>query len=88
MEEVEEESLITDEEPEAIAIETPNSQNKYDSICTLFSLLFYNFSLLWNSYSHCAFIGHLVFLKKPKTAASQKTQYHMNRKVSSLQIVD
>jgi hypothetical protein len=74
MNEAEEELLITDEEPEAIALEIPNSQNKYDNIYTIFLLLLYNFSLLWNRYSPCAFIGHLVFLPKPKTLASEKTQ--------------
>lgn len=88
MNEAEDESLITDEEPEAITVEIPKSQNKYNNLYTIFSLLSYNFLLPWNSYSPCAFLGHLVFLLKPKTAASQKTQYHMNRKVSSLQIMD
>lgn len=74
MNEAEEESLITDEELEAIAIETPNSRDKYDNLYTIFSLLFYNFSLLWNRYLPCALLGHLIFLKKPKTAASEKTQ--------------
>ena len=88
MNEAEEELLITDEEPEAIAVEIPKSHNKYDILYTIFSLLSYIFSLLCNRDSPCAFLGHLVFLSKLTTVASQETQYHMNRKASSLQIVD